>query len=238
MVLPVCGALSGQSSTPATQPQTFHIRGTITDPLDAVVPRANVTFSNNQFRKVVSTNEVGVYEADLPLGVYRMSADRLGLKTFGRPLVRASTPTTLIVNVTTYPARTSCDIVVGNSSGAPPTREQWEDASKSLCGGEDSFPIPSGDGESFALYVQFQKRRTADGRYVYSGGKLTNGDLLTPVFVDYNLLSLQADEVIYDIKGQTIKASGNVVVTDESGPTRRADSLSLRIENGRATPLR
>jgi Carboxypeptidase regulatory-like domain len=237
VIVLLCATVFGQAAAPAPQPRTFHVKGTITDRLEAVVSGANVRFSNNQFRKVVSANEVGVYEADLPLGVYRVSADRLGLKTFGRPLVRASSPTTLIVNVTTYPTRTSCDILVSNSSGALPTRGQWEEASKTLCGGEDSFPVPSGDGESLALYIQFQKRRATDGGYVYSGDKLTTGDSLTPVFVEYNLLSLRADEIIYDMKERTIKANGNVVATDESGATRRADSLTFRIENGQATPL-
>jgi hypothetical protein len=72
--------------------------------------------------------------------------------------------------------------------------------------------------------------------YVYSGERLTAGDLLTPVFVEYNFFSLQADEVVYDVKSRTIKANGNVSIEDDSGK-RRANSMTFRMENGQATPL-
>ena len=40
----VCSTLFGQSAAPATQPQTFHVKGTITDPDGAVIPGVKVTF--------------------------------------------------------------------------------------------------------------------------------------------------------------------------------------------------
>ena len=46
----------------------------------------------------------------------------------------------------------------------------------------------------------------------------------TPVFVAYNLFSLQADKVTYDAQKRTIEATGNVIAVSESGqpnaPTR------------------
>jgi hypothetical protein len=77
-----------------------------------------------------------------------------------------------------------------------------------------------------------------DGGYVYSSAKETTGDLVTPVFVEYNFFSLQANEVAYDPKNSTIKASGDVVAVDESGATKRADSMTFKLENGQAIPLR
>jgi hypothetical protein len=120
---------------------------------------------------------------------------------------------------------TSCDLIV------PP--EQWEEAAKRLCGGEDSFPVPSEGGKSFQLEFQYGEREIATLGYVYSVGR---GQ--TPVFVEYNLFALHADQVVYDTKNQTIRATGNVVVLDESGRDKtRADSMTFRIANGQVSPL-
>jgi hypothetical protein len=78
-------------------------------------------------------------------------------------------------------------------------------------------------------------RHSAVGdRYTCIGETKPNEDR---VFVAYNLFSLQADEVIYGAKSRMIKASGNVVTTDEAGATQGADSVSFNVENGQATPL-
>jgi lipopolysaccharide assembly outer membrane protein LptD (OstA) len=58
-----------------------------------------------------------------------------------------------------------------------------------------------------------------------------------PVFVAYNLFSLQADKVKYNAHSRTLEASGNVVVMNESGVTQRAESIKLKIESGQAIPL-
>ncbi len=50
------------------------MQGTIKDPLEGVIRGVNVTFQHEQMSKTVSTNDVGVYEADLPLGDYTMTA--------------------------------------------------------------------------------------------------------------------------------------------------------------------
>ena len=61
---------------------------------------------------------------------------------------------------------------------------QNEEMAKKWCGGEDLFQIPLENGASMPLYIQFEKRKHIDGGYAYSGDKLTDGDLLTPVFVE------------------------------------------------------
>jgi lipopolysaccharide assembly outer membrane protein LptD (OstA) len=58
-----------------------------------------------------------------------------------------------------------------------------------------------------------------------------------PVCVAYNLFSLEADNVTYDAKNKTIKATGDVVVVNESGVTQPADSTTFKIENGHAMPI-
>jgi lipopolysaccharide assembly outer membrane protein LptD (OstA) len=56
--------------------------------------------------------------------------------------------------------------------------------------------------------------------------------------VVYNLFSLQADKVTYDIQRQTIEATGNVIAVNELGTHQGANSMAFKIEDGQVTPLR
>jgi hypothetical protein len=81
IALIVCQTFVGQAVTAPVQIQTFHIHGTISDPLGAVITRAKVTFLGAQSSQAVFTNDLGVYEANLPVGSYSMTAQKEG---FGR----------------------------------------------------------------------------------------------------------------------------------------------------------
>jgi hypothetical protein len=58
-----------------------------------------------------------------------------------------------------------------------------------------------------------------------------------PVFVAYNLFTLRADRVVYDVQSRTLEATGNVVAENADGTIQRADSMKFRVENGEAIPL-
>jgi hypothetical protein len=55
--------------------------------------------------------------------------------------------------------------------------------------------------------------------------------------VAYNLFTLQADHIVYDVQRSTLEAMGDVVVENADGTTQRADSMTFKIENGEATLL-
>jgi hypothetical protein len=101
--------------------------------------------------------------------------------------------------------------------------------------GEELLPVPSRDGVPFQLYVLYTGRASIDNSLDYTCEKTPYED---PVFVAYNLFSLQADHVIFNVKRKTLEASGNVVVSDETGTVQRTESITRNIENGHATPLR
>ncbi len=225
--------LADGQATPATQPQIFHVKGTISDVTGAVFAEARVAFHSVDFDKTVIANQAGRYETDLPLGIYRVSANyKYGARSYNRPLLRAASPTTITLDITLHPLGSSCDIEMGN--GATP--EQWEEAAKAFCGGEDFFADSSNGDDFHQIRIRYYSGRKATGDgYAYGDGNRTSVE--TPVFVEYNLFSLQADRVIYDSKAQTIKASGDVVVIDESGATQHADSLTFKLDNGKSTHL-
>jgi hypothetical protein len=225
------GTAFGQAAIPAAE--TFHVRGTITDETTAVIPRAKVTFQSKQISKTVTTNERGAYETDLPFGNYTMTAEGSGFRPYRRPLFRVTSPETITFDFT-LPVQGTCDLTVVRTDGGTVTPEDSKAAEKEFCLREDFFSIPSSDGVAFQVWIRYVKHNESGDTYVYTGEKTPNDD---PVFVAYNLLSLRADKVIYDSKSKTIRATGNIVVTNESGLIPRADSVAFKIENGRGIPI-
>jgi hypothetical protein len=229
----VCAALVGQSATPPTRVQTFHVQGTIRAYADSVVPGVQVTFEGEKISKIVSADKGGFYEADLPVGLYTMTAQplRQSLQEFRRPLFRVGSPTVLTLNVTLDPAGPICDPVM-----PPPGHPLPADDGVRMCGGWDSFPAPSEHDVPFELFIRYRTRRPVDRGYAYNTGEdLFGGE--TPVFVAYNLFTLHADHAVYDVHGRMLKATGNVVVESADGVTQHVGSMTFKIENGEATPL-
>jgi hypothetical protein len=129
LVLLLCVTFFGQAPMSVPQAQTFHIKGTITDPLGAMIPGVKVTFRSEHTSNSVTTNDVGVYEADLPLGIYTMTAQKFGLRLYRRPPFRVASPTSLAFYIT-LPVEKMVDRIVVNSSGRQVTAEDWETALK------------------------------------------------------------------------------------------------------------
>jgi hypothetical protein len=250
----VCAASFAQSVPHAQPTPTFHIHGTINSTWDSwlkgqvvrrsmvtfggeqavkpvggedspyiAVPRSWVTFNGEHANKTVVVDDKGFYSADLPIGLYKMTAEgpTIGgatLTPYVR-LFRVTLPTTIVLNGSLHIKQMTCDAIGG--------LEERKDA----CGAEDSFPIPSKEGTPFELIIRYPGRQSTFTGYVYSGGSDP------PVFVAYNLFSLEAKAVSYLPKTRTIVASGSVVAEDGSGTTRHADLMSFRFEDGKAIPL-
>jgi len=224
--------LCGQTAQPARIP-TFHVQGTVTDSSGAVIPAAKVTFQTGQAITPLDTNAKGVYEADLPLGDYTMSAEMKGFRTYRRPRFRVVAAVSLSFDVT-LPVAGTCDIQIVGESGHQVTQAEWNEAVQELCTRDEFVPVSSKEGSGFELYVRYGKRtRRSEGASEYSRGEMIYQD---PVFVAYNLFSLQADRVVYFPKTQTLEASGNVVAEDQSA-RRTSAWMSYRIDDGQATPV-
>ena len=258
--------LLGQTVSATGQSATFHIEGTISGPWDSLPlgvrisrdwsgapsmegvgvegrdgksaylapPRADVTFSGERTSKTVTVDGKGFYQLDLPVGIYEMVArgptvGNQPLKKYGR-LFRVESPIRVVLNGSLHKARTTCDVLVGGD-----TEQQKMDEWRNQCGGEDSFPVPSKDARPLRVDIQYPHRQASENGYIYVNDRITEPDV--PVFVAYNLFSLEANAVVYNVKNRTIAASGNVVTADGSGKTQHADSISFKLENGRAVRL-
>jgi hypothetical protein len=228
----VLGAFSfGRASAPTSQTQMFHVRGTVTDPIGAVIPNGKLTFQSGQSIRTLITNNLGAYDADLPPGAYTMKVQVNGFRTYYRPLFRVTSPTAVTFDVSLQVD--SCgDMIVANSSGKPVSNEQYWEATK-FCAHEDVFPVPSNGGLAFEVSIQFGTRTVDGSAYAYEGEK---SPYELPVFVAYNLFSMRADKVIYYTKSGILLASGNVLVQDETGE-RQVDSITFKVDDGRATQI-
>lgn len=231
-VLLACLSLSAQSAP--THSGTFRVRGTVRGFADSVMPRAEVTFKSERITKTVSSDSRGVYRAELPVGAYTMTASWAGEEKYRRPIFRVKSKRTITLDIILYPDPPDCDTLVWTlvSPNGTYTGGLDPDGYRDVCGGQDDLPISSKDGPSFDLLVQYGSRHRSASENTYS-----SYIHLGPVFVAYNLFSLEADKVVYDMKDRTIAASGNVVVSDGSGTTHHADSLGFRIEDGQVIPL-
>jgi|SRR5271168_3400214 len=221
----------GQSVDPAAQLKTFHVGGTITSSSGYLVDGAKITFHRSGFSRTVVTNNKGIYEADLPLGDYSMTIKSIVFRVCHRPLFRVLSPVHITFDFALHPARIFTDQPLNPED--PQAREAALYDISSY--GEEFLPVPSDDGMPFQLYVHYVNRGQTGQTYMYAGDNYP--PYKNPVFVAYNLFTLQADRVRYDAHSRTLEANGNVVVSNESGVTQRAESVIFKIANGQAVPL-
>jgi len=96
-ILAFCVAPTGVSA----QTVTGTMQGTVTDPNDAVVPRATVTIRNVETgqERTVTTNDEGFFSAPfLPLGVYTVTAAQSGFGSAVRENVEVTLNQTVVAN--------------------------------------------------------------------------------------------------------------------------------------------
>jgi hypothetical protein len=233
-VLLSCAALLAQSAAPAAQPQIVQVHGTITDPLEAVVGGVKITFENKRLATTVTTNSLGVYEINLPLGDYTMTVrGPTGFRSYRRPLFHLVSPATL--DATLLVGDPCGERIIVDSSGAPVT-EQDIKAATEACRHEELVSIPSGDGLQLELSIRYGSRTRIGDVCSYVGEKTQQYQ--APVFVTYDLFSLQADTVTYNLQTQIVEASGHVIAVIESAATQSSRSMMFKIENGRVVQVR
>ncbi len=235
-VLLLCtSGLLGQSAPSTTRFATFHIEGRITRSGDTF-PVLWVTFEGKSSR-TVTTNDAGVYEADLPLGLWTMivqsysptdaqkykltSGKTYDVSVYRRPPFHVDAPINLVMDIS-LPVGSLC----GNMSTTPEGLAHLS----ALCAGEEFFPAPSADGVPFEVHLW-------GGSYgLVSCTGADNVEGCKREFATYNLLSVAADKIVYHPPERILGASGNVVVGDESGE-HRADSIAFKIQDGLAIPV-
>jgi len=224
--------LFGQSAPPATQPTTFHITGAISGFENE---HSFAVIFDGISSKTVMTNEAGIYEANLPLGLWTMTVVAHGpdgkiftnMVRYRRPPFRVTAPTRMVFDIS-LPQGTLCTIYVGGRDGGPPTPEDL-DRAKASCAGEEFFPVPS-EGVPFEVHVW-------GGRHWGACSQVTNNSAVCKhTFATYNTLSVEADRVVFTPfppGGGILEANGSVVVRDSRREYHR-NSIKFLIGGGQA----
>jgi hypothetical protein len=193
------------------------------------VAGAAVKIEGEQISASVTTDAQGLYETDLPAGLYTMtvSGPPMVKVQYLRPLFRVSSNISMNIN---FVSMSSCDLAIVD--GHFPTGEDARNA----CEGTDLYSIPDQHSLAFQLSIQYGTRRPNDARFEYSC-RWNPRDSKGCVFVAYNLFTLLADHVVYDSRARTLLATGNVVLERTDGTKQNADSMTFHLENGEAVPM-
>jgi hypothetical protein len=238
-LLLLCLSIWGQTNQASNQFRKHHVRGTVRDPIGGVIPGTEVVFHSAEITKRILANNVGFYDAELPSGLYTMTAQASAevnpsyrlFEKYRRPLFRVGSSDPVLLDITLYPTR-ACD---GVSVAA--TQEEQDQSWADACGGEDSFDIQPKLAPGFQLYIRFLRRSFAGKRREYAGGVVANPNIYAPVRMEYNLCSLSAQHLTYDPAQQTVEAKGSVVFTDQSGKPQQAEQMILHLSDGLAIPV-
>jgi hypothetical protein len=215
---------------PPPSQKTFHVRGKIGDSYSSAIAGADVQFEGSDTTEIVSSDSRGFYHAELPVGLYSMTVEKGSPghgKYYRRPLFEVSSSKTIVLDATLYPPLPSCDSgVIFERRPDGTTKNEIRAAPDTLldeCGGWDRYPLPSKEGVPFELLVRYSGRVRRDGERIYNGG------FRNPVLVGFNLFTLTADQVTYDLANRTLLATGNVTTTNGSAGSTHANSMKLRI---------
>jgi len=217
-----CATLLAQS-VPTTAPPMVHVSGSVTHCGKAPLEWWHVLVRfKSESSEVAAVVRQGQYEADLPLGVWTLTtpdAEETPESHFhlSRPRHFVLThPGTLVLNIYLQP-QFFCN--VGLQPEDEPRRDEF-------CYGEASFQALSAEGVPFEV----------DLFGLHDVCSIFNAQKRYRESATYNLLTVEADKIIYNAPEAVLEASGHVVIYDESGKHRKS-SAKFQISEGRASAL-
>lgn len=218
-----CTALFAQSAAKTPTAESAHItgatkqcgepvRGTFWVRFDGTPPLAS---------KAVKTDDSARYETDLPFGVWTMSllATPQDTTGFARPRhFQVDASGTLVLDINIRPP-IACSV------------RGTEEQRAAACWGEEFYAVPSDADVSFEVDLFGLPNE------LWTPCSMVQGKKRPREVATYNLLSIEADRVAYHPSEKILEASGNVLMQDQSGE-HKADSVSFKIQDGLAIPLK
>lgn len=188
------------------------VRGAVFDPNEALIPKAKFVIEGRDFRREVSSNDVGEFEAEVPAGIYRITSEQGLYYPLRRAPFRVAPNSVTVLNLRPALRVTSIALVVTDAGARdrvtynrPPKYETFQ---------------PTSDSGSFDLVVQFQKRSVKGNSVNYRNAWLS-----------YDSLLIHADFLYLEKSTFRISAQGNVTVED-NGRSVRGAKLNMVFRNG------
>jgi Carboxypeptidase regulatory-like domain len=232
LAIPALCLVSYAQPIPSLSQKIFRVRGEVGDTYSSAIAGAQVKFEGSNRTETVTSDRRGFYRAELPVGLYTMTVEKGSPgsgKYYRRPLFEVLSPKTILLDATLYPSLPSCDPgVVFERRPDGTTKSEIRaapDTLRDVCGGWDRYPLPSKEGVPFELLVRYSGRVRRGGERIYNGG------FRNPVLIAFNLFTLTADQVTYDLDKRIVLAVGNVTTTNGSAGSAHANSMKLKIAN-------
>lgn len=181
------------------------VSGIVTDIHGSLVTNADVEFQGKGGRHSSQTGSEGEYSIQLPSGVYTMEIRHYGFCRVRRGgfLLEAGSVVHFDTQLHVCP------------SDSPTSRYFYEDLDQ----------VPSSPVRPLILFGD--KVPDGDSSWRYTGPVLV-GIGTNRVFFTYNLLTITADSLVYDPKGQTVVASGHVLFQDGES-TRKGSQVEVTL---------
>jgi hypothetical protein len=204
------------------------VQGTVRTNTGQSLGGAQINFIEGKNATTVYSDANGRYMTNLRPGAYTMNV-LYGVGPSGlwseRPLFQTRPNRHLFFDVYFEMTQSSCDM--GTSAGHELTKADYDDA----CGGTDSFEIKSDTGSAFTAEIHFRSRRREANSIVYSSG-YGGFPPFPPVNVAYNLFSVRANEIVYDVQTSILTASHAVEFGEATARLQEADTVRVKLKDG------
>jgi hypothetical protein len=203
-----------------TPKQSAQLSGTVQDMNESRVSGATITVEGKGLTQTVATSEDGTYKIELPVGTYRIKANRPGFCPAHRAPFRVLSSDSIILNFTLIPCPIVNELMIKNDRYVG-ERDRYKDPFK-----EEVFTVANPTGAPLELLVRYGSRQEDRNILEYRGTAVpyehqaesaagsVHREKYLGVTISYNLLAIRADKVRLDPITFRLEAEGNVVIED------------------------
>jgi hypothetical protein len=216
------------TSTVQPQVQRGIVRGTVSDELGGVIPRAKVTLSSSTTRRLFSaiTDNDGKFSISVDAGIYGIETEA---KSFGflitkRAPIKITNNAEYVLNLTLFAPRF---LPVRYST---PLQDVPDDAAIAAVSFRfDELNITT-DTRQPAL-IRYAKRIAARSTTTYVGIVPFDKDLGSGVYLSIGWFEISAAKIVVDRRSRTVRCSGSVVVTRKGEVQLKSEQIIFKIKH-------
>jgi hypothetical protein len=182
----------------ATHQSIGRVTGTVHDPNEAVIVGRNIIFRGEGIERIVKTNDEGVYEVELPAGIYQVFFEaQAGFLSYRRAPFRVEASKSIIINI----ALTMSSVPGHIFYIGPPEKAPRFPPDKPLK--YDSFLVANLSPVPLEMLVEFKNKRKRGAYLEYRRATAS-----------YNSLLIYGDKLRFNKKHWLIEGEGNVILED------------------------
>lgn len=196
----ICGALLPVGA----QSVNGIVRGKVLDANGSVLPNVTVVIENEKQTYKSVTDPDGLYEVELPAGIYSVTTDLPGWYPVRRARFRIEPNTNSILNLRP-------PLKVSNIATHVSVKKGLRELVTVIpVPNYEEVPLPDSPEANLSLLFQYARKRITGKRIIYHRASLT-----------YNRLTVSADEIALYPRGFWLLIKGNVLIEDGTAVTHK-----------------